>query len=96
MVYVVAKNFVKEGNLDEFLALGKVVVEETKKKDAGNVSYGMYQDLSDPLSVTVLEQWESQEALDSHMKSKHFLEGIPKMGALCAKPGEIAVYKKLF
>jgi quinol monooxygenase YgiN len=96
MIYVVAKNFVREGCLDEFLPIAKKLVEETKQKDAGCVRYSMVQDLSEPLFVTVLEEWESQEALDNHMKSAHFLDAIPKLGALCSKPGEIALFRKLF
>ncbi|HHT17777.1 MAG TPA: antibiotic biosynthesis monooxygenase [Papillibacter sp.] len=96
MIYVVAKNYVKEGCLDEFLAVARVLVEETNKNDAGCVSYGMYQDTQNPLVVTVLEQWESQEALDNHMKAKHFLDAIPKLHQLCDRPGDVSLYTKLF
>ena len=96
VVYVVAKNFVKEGCLDEFLTLARHLVEETNKNDAGCVSYGMYQDSQNPLVITTLEQWETQEDLDRHMKAPHFLETIPKLGALCQGPAEINIYSKLF
>ncbi|NLM83156.1 MAG: antibiotic biosynthesis monooxygenase [Clostridiales bacterium] len=96
MVYVVAVNYVKEGCLDEFLAIGRTLVEETNKNDAGCVSYGMYQDTQNPLVVTVLEQWESEEALQNHLNSRHFLDAIPKLHSLCDRPGSVSVYKKLF
>ncbi len=96
MIKVVAKQFVKEGKLDEFLPVAQKLVEETNKKDAGCVKYEMYQDLSDPLIITVIEEWESNTALDAHMKAAHFLELIPKVNELCGKPSEINLYKKLF
>lgn len=96
MLKVVAKQFVKEGKLDEFLPIAKTLVEETNKKDAGCIKYEMFQDISDPLIVTVIEEWESQEALDAHSNSKHFVELIPQIGAFCAKPPELSLYKKLF
>lgn len=96
MIKVVAKQYVKAGSLDEFLPMAQKLVEETNKKDAGCIKYEMYQDLSDPLTVTVIEEWESESALDAHMKSAHFTDLIPKIGALCDKPAEINMYKKLF
>ncbi len=96
MIYVVAKQFVDPGKLDEFLALARELVEKTNKLDAGCISYAMYQDMNDPSVITVLETWESQEALDQHGKAPHFTELIPKLGALCTKPPELNLYKKLF
>lgn len=96
MIKVVAKQLVKEGRLDEFLPIAQQLVEETNKKDAGCIKYEMYQDLSNPLTVTVIEEWENDAVLDAHMKSAHFQSLIPKIGALCDKPSEINLYKKLF
>ncbi len=96
MLKVVAKQFVKADKLEEFLPLAKLLVEETNKKDAGCIKYEMFQDVSAPLIVTVIEEWESQEALDAHSKSKHFQELLPQLGAMCAKPAELSLYKKLF
>jgi quinol monooxygenase YgiN len=96
MIKVVAKQYVKEGRLDEFLPIAKTLVEETTKKDAGCIRYEMYQDLSNPLVVTVIEEWESNTALDAHMKSSHFTSLIPQIGDLCEKPADINLYKLLF
>jgi quinol monooxygenase YgiN len=96
MIKVVAKQSVKAGKLEEFLPIAKQLVEETNKKDAGCIKYEMYQDLSDPLIVTVIEEWESDAALDAHMKSAHFQGLIPNIGALCEKPAEMNLYKLLF
>jgi quinol monooxygenase YgiN len=96
MIKVVAKQYVKEGKLQEFLPVAQRLVEETNKNDPGCLKYEMYEDISNPLVVTVIEEWENQELLDRHMKSKHFLEAIPIIGTLCEKPADIALYKKLF
>ena len=96
MLKVVAKQFVTDGKLDEFLNIAKILVAETNKKDIGCIKYEMYQDISDPLTVTVIEEWESQAALDAHSSAKHFLDLIPQLGALCSKPPELSLYKKLF
>lgn len=96
MIHVVAKQFVKPDKLEEFLTLARELVEKTNKLDEGCVAYAMYQDVSNPSIVTVMEAWESQEALDKHGSAAHFTALIPKLGALCDKPPELSLYKKLF
>jgi quinol monooxygenase YgiN len=96
MIKVVAKQFIKHGMLEEFLPIAKALVEMTNKNDPGCISYEMFQDVSDPLVVTVIESWDNQEALDKHMRAAHFLEAIPKIGGCCEKPAEINLYSKLF
>ena len=96
MLKVVAENHVKEGCLEQFLELTKVIVEKTTTLDEGCLSYAMCQDTEDPLHCTIIEEWESQEALDKHMKAAHFIEIVPKMGDFCTSPTGITLYKKLF
>lgn len=96
MIKVVAKQTVKADKLKEFMPIAQTLVELTNKNDAGCIRYEMFQDLSDPQIVTVIEEWESQEALDNHMKAEHFLSVVPNLGVLCEKPPEINLYKKLF
>jgi quinol monooxygenase YgiN len=47
------------------------VVDETRK-EAGNVSYELHQDITNPLKYTILEVWKSQDAIDEHNESVHF------------------------
>ncbi|SHI23499.1 Quinol monooxygenase YgiN [Sporobacter termitidis DSM 10068] len=96
MIKVVAHNFVRDGCLSEFLAVVKTLVEETNSLDPGCLSYAMYQDLSDPLRVTCIEEWASEETMNSHLKSAHFRKSVEDLLPYCAKPTEASLYKKLF
>ena len=96
MIKVVAKQWIKEDKLEEYLALAKKLVEETNKTDTGCISYALHQDISDPLIITMLEEWEDQASIDKHLNSKHFLETAPKLDELCSKQVELNMYKKLF
>ena len=96
MIKIVAENRVKEGNLEQFLDLARVIVEKTTTLDKGCISYAMCQDTADPLHCSIIEEWESQEALDKHMKAAHFLEIVPKMSEFCESPAKATLYKKLF
>ena len=96
MITVVAHNFVRPGCLEAFLSVAKVLEEETNKLDAGCVSYTMYRNLSDPLVVTCIEEWESREAQVRHLKTAHFLRNVQALLPYCACPTDATLYSKLF
>ena len=96
MVKVVASFRVKKDSLDEYMKLGKEVVEKTNALDEGCISYELCQNTEDPLGFVMLEAWSSQEALAAHMQSAHFQALVPKMDGLCEDGTTIALYNKLF
>lgn len=96
MITVVARNFVKPGCLAEFLAVARVLEEETNKYDAGCIHYAMYQNVSDELDVTCMEEWESREAMENHLKSTHFAKTVEDIRPYCAGATEVTLYQKLF
>ncbi len=55
-------------------ALGAVA--EATRKEAGNVSYVLHENTANPLKFTILEVWKSQEAIDFHNKTEHFLKFV--------------------
>ena len=96
MVYVAALITLKEGKLEEFLPIMDELVEKTNTLDKGCIRYELCQDLGNPNKFMMVEQWESQEALDAHMKAEHFTRLIPKVGPLTDSPDQIFVMKKVF
>jgi len=95
MVKVIAKFFVKEDKVEEFLKLANVLVEESRK-EAGCVSYNLLQDVSNPQTLIMVEEWESAGILKTHMASAHFTSIIPKMSLLQFQKEEITVCKNVF
>lgn len=95
MIKVVAKNYIKEDKVEEFLELAKFLIEETNSKDAGCIEYNVFKDSKDSSVYTFIEAWESYEDLTSHMKAKHFVEMAPKLGEMSSKPGEINMYNEI-
>ena len=73
MLFVVAKAKTNAGKDQEFLQVTKELIAETRK-EAGCVSYFLYQSTEDITEFTFLEQWESQAALDAHAASPHFVK----------------------
>ncbi|GHV03500.1 antibiotic biosynthesis monooxygenase [Campylobacterota bacterium] len=68
---IVAAIAVKQQFQNEIVEALKTVVDATRK-EAGNVSYDLHQDLTNPLKYTILEVWKSQAAIDEHNESAHF------------------------
>jgi quinol monooxygenase YgiN len=93
MIKIVAKNYVKQDKINRFITLAKELVAETQKNDEGCIHYDLFQDLKDPQILTIIEEWESQDALDKHRKAKHFTEIVPQFGELTEKSGELNLYR---
>jgi quinol monooxygenase YgiN len=95
MVKVIAKFFVKEDKVEEFLKLAGGLVQESRK-EAGCINYNLVQDLNNKQILVMLEEWESAGILKIHMASAHFTTIIPKMSLLQYQKEEIIVCKPVF
>lgn len=94
MIKVVAKNYIQEGKLEEILELYKELVEKTIV-EPGCIKYELYQDINNPRILTMIEEWESIEALDSHEKTEHFARIFPMLKDLVTDESDFRIYKKL-
>ena len=94
MVKVVSKNTIKKEKIEEFIALVAGLVEATKRNDEGCIQYDLYQDIENPQILTIIEEWESKEALDKHMQAPHFKEIVPQFADFAGGPKELNIYKK--
>lgn len=92
-IRVVAKSYVKPGEIQKFICLFKKLVEESVKED-GCIDYRLYQDLDNPGILTTLEEWRDKSDLDKHLKSNHFEEIFPLLLKYLEKETEINMYKK--
>jgi len=92
-IRVVAKHIVKDGSKGGLVAILEELVQKTRLEN-GNISYSLYESLDDPNVVTMLEEWESKEALDAHIKTEHFTRIIPQTDEFLAAPVAIDSYEK--
>ena len=90
MIHVVCTFIVKEGKMEEYLALssqlrGHVLLEK------GCVEYTFMREYKSPVPiqeevnpnrVTLVEKWETEEDLAAHMEAPHMKELGPKIRAL--------------
>lgn len=94
MIKVVAKNYIQEGKFEDILDLYKELVEKTIK-EPGCIKYELFQDINNPRILTMIEEWESIEALDSHEKTEHFVRIFPLLKDLVTDESDFRIYKKL-
>lgn len=90
MIKVIAKMSIKEDKVEGLINSILGSVEETRK-EAGCMEYNLFQDVNIRNEFTFVEEWDSPEALKSHMNSKHFQEMISKLTEIMNKEMEVSV-----
>ena len=91
MIIVTAYVTIKEGSKDKFMAAVQPCIDATRREE-GNISYNLYASIEDDCKFTFVEEWESQEKLDAHMKSPHFQTFNDGMKEIAAAPLGIQLY----
>lgn len=94
MITIVAKSVVLEEKIEEFKKLAKILVEQSRKEE-GNVSYTLYQDIENRNAFTFIEFWKNQEAVAIHNSSKHFTTLVPQMNQLRTEPSKVFSYEEV-
>lgn len=75
---------------EEAVEIVAAVVNATKL-EAGCIRYDFYCDLADPCRFHVFEEWETDEALESHFQTKHMEIFLAHLNTLVSS--EPAVYR---
>ena len=90
MIKVIAKMVIKEGMAEQLKSSIQELVSETRK-ETGCIVYQLFHDINNKEVFTFVEEWESPEALDKHLNSKHFKDAGPKLAVILQKDMEISV-----
>ncbi|GAB6395513.1 MAG: antibiotic biosynthesis monooxygenase [Bacteroidales bacterium] len=73
---IVATVTIHDGYKDELIKAFQDVVAATRKEE-GCISYNVYEDVSNPSTLTFIEYWASQSDIDRHNQTAH-LQGFVK------------------
>jgi quinol monooxygenase YgiN len=68
---------------------------EPTRNEAGCISYDLFQDVTIPGKFTFIENWQSKEHLDDHLKSSHFVAAATAFGNIVTKELIILMLNKL-
>ena len=94
MIKIIADFKVKEDSAEKFMELAKEIVECTRKEE-GNISYHLHENIKDNNQFTFVEEWKDKDAIEFHNNSEHFTRIIPEIGALLAEEPVIKIYKEV-
>lgn len=75
----------------EAIETARKLIEPSQKED-GCISYDMYESVTAPGEFIIVETWESQEALDRHMKQPHFIEYATRLDEYGDKHADRFIY----
>jgi quinol monooxygenase YgiN len=86
MVKLIAQLHAKAGQAD-VVAGALLELAGPSRKEPGCILYDVCRSKADPNRLLVLEEWESQAALDAHMATAHFKAFVERIGqALDTEP----------
>jgi quinol monooxygenase YgiN len=91
---VVARVKARPNKVNELLSVLSSLVEPTRK-EPGCLSYELMQNNEDPTDFTLIEEWQSNTALESHFATKHFKDALVKLPDLVAAEPDIRKYHLL-
>jgi quinol monooxygenase YgiN len=88
---VVARVKARPGKVNELLSILSSLVEPTRK-EPGCLRYELLQNNEDATDFTLIEEWQSNAALESHFATKHFKGALTKLPSLVAAEPDIRRY----
>jgi len=65
------------------------------RKETGCISYELYQDVTNPGKFTFIENWQSKEHLEAHLKTQHMADAGAAFGKILTKELTILMLNKL-
>ena len=88
---VIARVKARPDKVNELRSVLSSLVEPTCK-EPGCLSYKLLQNNEDPTDFTLIEEWQSNAALESHFATKHFKDAVAKLPNLVAAEPDIRRY----
>ena len=95
MIKVIAKFFVDQNKIDQFIKLSKELIENTRK-ESGCIKYELFEDTTKNTIFSIIEEWENTQVLENHFNSKHFTKIIPQLELIVTQRIEVNIYKNIF
>ena len=82
---------IKPEKRERFLELAQAGVKQTRE-EAGNISYGFYEEHDMPNSFIYFEEWESRAALAEHLKQAYITPLIEEFSELVDGEADVRIY----
>ncbi|AFZ18305.1 putative quinol monooxygenase [Allocoleopsis franciscana] len=93
-VRVVARVVALPDQVEEVKTILLGLIEPTRQED-GCIVYELLQNQKDPSDFTFVEEWESQELLNTHLATPHLTKAASQLQGLITAEPDIRVYQLL-
>jgi quinol monooxygenase YgiN len=94
LVYVVAKLQARPGKEEGLREMLEALIEPTKKEQ-GCRRYLLMQDRQNPMVLTILEEWDTEADLNTHLALPHLQKVFAQLPDLLAAPLDVVRYKQI-
>ncbi|HYI01069.1 putative quinol monooxygenase [Hyalangium sp.] len=94
IVYVVAKLQARAGKEEALRKLIEPVIEPTRQ-EKGCRRYSVMQDRQNPAVITLLEEWDTEADLDTHLALPHLQKIFAELKDVLGAPPDIVRYKEI-
>jgi quinol monooxygenase YgiN len=91
---VILRLAAKPDKVEELKAILTSLVAPTRK-EAGCLSYEIFQNRADPCDFTFVEEWASDAALDAHWATPHVQDALARGVPLLAAEPDNRRYRKI-
>ncbi|MEH2277420.1 MAG: putative quinol monooxygenase [Nostoc sp.] len=93
-IRVIARFIALPNKVEELKAVLLELIEPTRQ-EAGAIKYELLQNQSDPTDFTFIEEWTSDQALNTHLDSPHLQAGVGKLEGLVTAAPDVRRYHLL-
>lgn len=87
---IIAKFFIKAGNVDAFKVAATEVIDNTRKEE-GNIFYYLYQSVENPSEFIFYEKFKDQQSLDFHINTDHYKKFEDTFSKILSKDIELNI-----
>lgn len=91
---VVLKRLIKEGHKDTAVTLYRELIAESRK-EAGCITYELYEDTKQSNLIAMIEEWEDIKALEAHKQTVHVRRLVPLIDKITAEKFEMEMYSRI-
>ncbi len=88
---VVARMIAQSERVEQLKTMLTSLIEPTRK-EKGCISYELLQNTDDPADFTFVEEWESREDLQVHLKSDHLTAVVDRLSGVLSDSPDIRTY----
>ncbi len=95
VVGVVARFAIQPDRVEEFVEIARREMVEPTQGEPGCIRYELWQDREDRSRFAMVEEWESEEALATHLAQESLQAAVAKLLPMGAEPIQMSRFEPL-